>query len=78
MKKKILFSIHTLVRLPLTKINNPNTPDTYRETSFFYPFILQQNMTAVVFEWNNGAVEKVQLAGSFTKWEPVGKLISTS
>lgn len=28
-------------------------------------------MTAVVFEWNNGAVEKVQLAGSFTKWEPV-------
>ena len=35
-------------------------------------------MTAVVFEWNNGAVEKVQLAGSFTQWETVGKLISTS
>ena len=26
---------------------------------------------AVLFEWNNGAVEKVQLAGSFTQWKPV-------
>ena len=27
-EEKILFSIHTLVRFPLTKINNPNTPKT--------------------------------------------------
>ena len=28
-------------------------------------------MTGSYFEWSHGAVEKVQLAGSFTQWKPV-------